>query len=407
MLRAIKVKLYPNKTQSTYLGRLIGSYRKIYNLSLDYKKTAYDLDKTNINRNQISKKFHGDWLKSNELSFLTEHNTKVLKQSIIDMEDAYKHFFKDKSGFPKFKSKHSAKQSVRFPLESISKKNNYLSKKLTLNKQLKDLKFKCSDKYLKYLDKNKQSIRSATLSKSKSGTYSLSILVDGDLLREVKKPINNLIGIDLGIKDFVITSNGDKCLNIKIIRNNKNTLKKLHRNLSKKVNGSKNKEKARIKLSKKHEKLNNIKDNYLHEVSNWLIDENQIISIENLSVKNMLKNHCLAKSIQELSLNRFKSMLKYKAVWYGRTLVEVGRFYPSSKSCYECGNINKNLKLSDRTWTCPCCNTILDRDLNAAKNIRDEGLRILNKSKNTPPLGEIKAFGESNNSLLVELGNNN
>jgi len=436
MLISKKIRLYPNLNQKYYLDRLIGSYRKVYNLSLDYKKSSYDLDKTNIGMNEISKKFHNDWLKSQEFDFLNEHNTKVLKQSMIDMIDSYQNFFKGKSNFPKFKSKHSSKQSVRFPLESISKKNNYLNKKITLNKQLQNLKFRCSDKYIKYLDKNKEKIRSATLSKSKTGIYSLSILVDGDLLKEIKKPTNQSIGIDLGIKDFVVTSNEVKYLNIKSIRSNEKILKKYQRRLSKKVNGSKNKEKLRIKFSKKYEKIKNIKEDYLHKITNQLICENQIISIENLSVKNMMKNNNLAKSIQELSLYKFKSMLKYKADWFGRILIEIDRFYPSSKKCHECGEVNNNLKLSDRTWACPSCNAILDRDINAAKNILKEGLRILNeiinnlqpkniknigdlnnslicdirnlnKIINTLPLREIKAFGESNISLLDELGNNN
>ena len=394
MLRAIKVKLYPNKTQAIYLGKLLGCYRLIYNEALGFKKESYELDKTNINLSDLSKKFHGEWLKSDEFDFLNEHNTKVLKQSIRDMLDAYKRFFKNGSGFPNFKSKHSVKQSARFPLESISIKNNYLNNRLTLNAQVKNIKFKTSDKYKIYLDKNKDGIRSATLSKSKTGVYTLSFLVDGDLLREANHPINESIGIDLGIKDFIITDKGETRPNIKSNRNNKHSLKKLHQNLSKKMKGSKNKEKARIKLAKKHEKINNIKENYLHEVSNWLIDENQIIAIENLSVKNMMKNHKLAKSIQELSLNRFKNILKYKAEWYGRTIVEVGRFYPSSKTCYECGNIYKGLTLSDRIWACPNCDAKIDRDINAAKNIKREGLRILNEENNTRPLRGFKAFGE-------------
>ena len=266
MLRAIKVRLYPNKNQKNYINNLIGSYRLTYNLALDYKKSSYDKDKSNINLTQLGKKFHGEWLKSNEYNFLNEHNTKVLKQSLIDMLNAYNLFFKKNNSYPKFKSKHSASQSVRFPLESISKRNDYTTNKLTLNKQLKNIKFKTSKKYIKYLEKHKAEIRSATLSKNKSGKYYLSILVDGDLIRKViKTPINKSIGIDLGIKDFVITSKGDTKPNIKSIRNNEISLKKLHRNLSRKKNGSRNKNKARIKLAKKHEKIKEIFNGYQFE----------------------------------------------------------------------------------------------------------------------------------------------
>jgi putative transposase len=286
---------------------------------------------------------------------------------------------------------------------------------LTLISQLKDVKFKCSDEYKKYLNKYKGNIRSASLSKSKSGNYYLSILIDGDIDRVLSKPKNDVVGIDLGIKNFIICSEGTIYDNLKFQRNNERKLRKLNQSLSRKQKESKNKNKSRIKLAKFHEKLNNKKENYLHQVSNQLLNENQVIVTEDLNVKGMLKNRHLAKSIQELSLNRFKEMLIYKAKWYGRYLVEVDRFYPSSKLCSCCGYKNNELTLKDREWQCPECHTTHNRDLNAAINIKNEGKRILNNKifksndlKFTVPIrcGELTPL-ESSGCTLDELGKEN
>jgi len=376
MLRAIKIRLYPNETQKDYINNLLGSYRKVYNLALNHKIEVYKESGENHRIQQIGLEFHNNWTKSEEYHYLNEHNTKVLKQAIINMLDSYKRFFVNNAGFPKFKSKHDNNQSCRFPSEAISKRNNYETGKLTLIKQLKDIKFKCSDEYKYYLNKHKQNIKSATLTKTKSGKYFLSILVDGDLMKDKSKPNNDFIGLDLGIKDFIITSEGQSFENIKLKRNNKKKLAKLQRALSKKQKGSKNRDKQRVKLAKFYEKLNNKKENYLHHITNRLLDENQVIVIEDLNVKGMLKNHNLAKSIQELSLYRFKEMLKYKAEWYGNHIVEIDRFFPSSKLCNNCGYKNNGLKLSHREWSCPECGTNHNRDLNAAINILNEGKRL-------------------------------
>jgi putative transposase len=377
MLKAIKIRLYPNNGQEIYINKLLGCYRFVYNKCLDIKIKKYTEEGVNYNLKDLGNYFHQDLSKNEDYTWLNEHNTKVLKQSIINLLDSYKRFFINGNGFPKFKSKHDNLLSCRFPSEAISKKNNYLTNKLTLTGELKNIKFKCSDEYIKYLDKYKSNIKSATLSKTKSGNYFLSILIDGNLNKTLNKT-NNSVGIDLGIKDFIITSESEIFENIKIKRNNKNKLLKLNRNLSKKQKGSKNKNKARIKLARFHNKLNNKKENYLHHIVNTLLNENQVIVMENLNVKGMMKNHNLAKSIQELSLYRFKEILKYKAEWYGRDIIEIDRWFPSSKLCSNCGNKNNKLKLKDREWTCTSCNTTHDRDVNAAINILNEGKRILN-----------------------------
>jgi putative transposase len=377
MLKAIKIKLYLNKSQQVYIGKLLGCYRLVYNRCLDRKKTAYVDKKQNLGLNELGNYFHQDLTKGEEFKFLTEHNTKVLKQSILDLLDSYKRFFINGNGFPKFKSKHDNNQSCRFPLETISRKNNYQLNRVTLTSNLKNLKFRCSDKDKKYLTKYKSGIRSATLTKTKCGNYFLSILVEGLVEKQLPKALNDIVGIDLGIKNFIVCSDGKTYDNIKIKRSNQKKLIKLNRQLSKKINDSNNKNKCRIKLARFHEKLNNQKENYLHQVSNQLLNENQIIVMENLNVSGMLKNHKLARSIQDLNLFRFKSILIYKANWYDRYIVEIDRWFPSTKLCSVCGNKNNDLTLSNRNWKCPICKTYHDRDLNAAKNIEKEGLRLL------------------------------
>jgi putative transposase len=212
----------------------------------------------------------------------------------------------------------------------------------------------------------------------KSGKYFLSILIEGDSMKTLDKPINKIIGIDLGIKTFIVDSKGNEYENIKTKRNNEKKLAKLHRQLSKKVKGSKNKEKARIKLARYYERLNNKKQEYLHSITNKLLNENQVIAMEDLNVKGMMQNHHLARAIQELSLYDFKSKLIYKSNWYDRYVVEVGRYFASSKLCSNCGYKNVNLTLKDRSWVCPICGMKHDRDKNAAINIENEGNKIFN-----------------------------
>ena len=404
MLRAIKIRLYPTKQQTEYINKLLGSYRFVYNQSLNKKINDYKDNQINHNLSSLGKYFHNDLTKNPDFSWLQDYNTKILKQSIIDLLEAYSRFFKNNNGFPKFKSKHD-KQSCRFPLETISKKQDF-SKKLINLSSLKNLKFKTSDKYINYLIKNQSNIRSATLSKNKSGEYYLSILIDGDLLKQLDNPKNFSIGIDLGIKDFVITSKGDTFNNLKLIRNNQEKLSKLQKYHSRKKKSSKNKEKSRLRLAKYHQRLKNIKENYLHKVINTLLNENQVICMENLNVKGMMKNHNLARSIQELSLNRFQIILKYKSNWYSRNIINIDRFFPSSKTCSDCGYINKELKLSDREWVCPDCGVIHDRDNNAAINIENEGLKIyLKLYKNKIPICDGKLTPlESSQKTLNELG---
>lgn len=375
MLRAIKIRLYPNKEQATRINKLLGCYRVVYNQCLNRKIESYKNEGKSENLSTLGKFVHHELLKDENFIWLREQNTKVLKQAVKDMLSAYKNFFERHSGYPKFKSKHDNKQSCRFEIGAISKRNDYTTYHLSLA-NIRNIKFRCNEKYAKYLQKHRDNIRQATLTKLPCGEYYLSILVDGNLTHKVKDT-NSSIGIDLGIKDFVITSEGEVFNNLHFKKSETKKIKRLQHRLSKKQKGSNNRNKARIRLAKVYKKINDRKQYYLHAVSNSLIDENQVICMEDLNVRGMVKNHNLAESICEMNFGEFRRMLEYKANWYNRKIVFVDRFYPSSKTCHNCGYINKTLTLKDRQWVCPQCGEVIERDYNAALNILDEGLRIM------------------------------
>ena len=379
MLRAIKVRLYPNKVQEQTLNRVLGSYRFVYNHMLARKQNAYKLDKTNLGLNELSKYFHGTLLKDEIYDWLKKHNTQVMQQAIRQMDGAYQRFFKQYNGFPKFKSKKD-KQSALFPINAISKRNTFETRHIRLTKLLKNIKFKCSDLYFKRIQTYKDNIRSATISKTKSGNYFLSILIEIPECEYVKfKRTNKQVGIDLGIKDFIITSDGDVFGNKHFFKKEEKKIARLQKQLSRKVKGSNNRNKQRVRLAKVFERLTNKKENYIHFVVNELLIRYDTIFMEDLNVKGMLKNHKLAKAIQEVGFYKFKLVLQTKALQNNKQVHLVDRFYPSSKTCSCCGYKNQDLKLSDREWTCPICLAKHDRDINAAKNILFEGERLLQK----------------------------
>ena len=406
MLRAVKIRLYPNKEQAIMMNKLLGCYRVVYNQCLARKIKSYEENKVSENLATLGQFVHHELLKDDNFIWLREQNTKVLKQAVKDMLTAYKNFFERHTSYPKFKSKHDNKQSCRFELGAISKRNVYTTYHLSLA-NIRNVKFRCNEKYAQYLQKHHDNIRQATLSKLPCGEYYLSILVDGDLIHKVKET-DASVGIDLGVKDFVITSEGEVFKNFHFKKSETKKIKRLQRQLSKKQKGSNNRNKVRIKLAKVYKRINDRKQYYLHAVSNSLIDENQVICMEDLNVKWMVKNHNLAESICEMNFGEFRRMLEYKANWYNRKIVVVNKFYPSSKTCHNCDYINKELKLSDRKWICPNCGEIIERDYNAALNILDEGLRILESTINvgcsTPELtlADYPTVDEPNSNVMLK-----
>lgn len=377
MLRAIKVRLYPNKEQEQTLNKTLGCYRFVYNHMLALKQQEYNKNKKSLGLKELSRYFYGTLRKDEQYSWIKEQITKVMEQAIRQMLTAYGNFFKQHNGFPKFKSKKD-RQTALFPIGTISRRNTFETRHITLTKQLKKIKFRCSDLYLRRLQKYSKNIRNATLSKSKSGNYFLSILVEMEDT-ELKKfeHTDKQVGIDLGVKDFVITSDGEVFENKHFLKNEEKKLNRLKRQLSKKKVGSNNREKQRVKIAKLFESMTNKKDAYIHYVVNKLLQSYDTIFMEDLNVQGLLRNHSLAKAIQEVGLFNFKQVLANKALENGKQVISVDRFYPSSKTCSKCGYKKKDLTLSDREWTCPNCGTKHNRDINAAVNILIEGKRII------------------------------
>ena len=372
MLKAIKIRIYPTVEQVDFINKQLGCCRFVYNNCLAFRKDSYQNEHVSISSSSAVK--HITVLKKDN-EWLKDVHSKVLQQSVRDMNQAYDNFFKLHRGFPKFKSKHDNRQSCRFPKDAfIGVRGN----RIDLIKVLKDIHFKCSRNDERYLNRNQDKVKSITLSKEPNGKFYLSVLIDKPL-RQVPQS-SSMVGLDLGIKDFAVTSDGQVIENFHFKKNEESRLKRLQRQISKKVVGSKNREKARLRFAKLNEKIRNRKLNFLHDVTNHLIDENQVIVMEDLNVKGMVRNHKLAESISEVNWGEFRRILAYKAAWHGRQLVFIDRFYPSSKRCNHCGYINKGLTLKDRQWVCPECGSLIDRDYNAALNILEEGQRIIGLS---------------------------
>ena len=372
MLKAIKIRIYPTVEQVDFINKQLGCCRFVYNNCLAFRKDSYQNEHISVSSSEAVK--HITVLKKDN-EWLKDVHSKVLQQSVRDMNQAYDNFFKLHKGFPKFKSKHDNRQSCRFPKDAfIGVRGN----RIDLIKVLKDIHFKCSRNDERYLNRNQDKVKSITLNKEPNGKFYLSVLIDKPL-RQVPQS-SSMVGLDLGIKDFAVTSDGQVIENFHFKKNEESRLKRLQRQISKKVVGSKNREKARLRFAKLNEKIRNRKLNFLHDVTNHLIDENQVIVMEDLNVKGMVRNHKLAESISEVNWGEFRRILTYKAAWHGRRLVFIDRFYPSSKRCNHCGYIYKELTLKDRQWVCPECGSLIDRDYNAALNILEEGERIIGLS---------------------------
>ena len=366
--RAYKYRIYPAKDQEVLINKHIGCCRWLYNYALEKKTKAYKKDKTKLSRFDLSADLP-NLKKKEETQWLKEVNSQSLQMSLKNMDEAFVRFFKEKKGFPKFKNKHYSRQSFSVPQNT---KVDWDNKRVSIPK-IKNIRFVVDRK-------TDGEVKSSTVSRTPTGKYFISILVDTGVKppeKHIIKPKTS-VGVDLGIKDFLITSNGEKVSNPKYLRNYLFKLKRLQRRASHKQKGSNNRKKRNLRVAKLHERIHNSRTDFLHKISSKLISENQTICLEDLNVKGMMKNHCLAQSISDCSWSKFNEFLEYKAEWNGVNIVRIGRFEPSSKMCSNCGHIKRDLTLKDRKWQCGSCHAKHDRDINAAKNILDFGLHYNN-----------------------------
>ena len=387
MLKTYEYRLYPNKEQRTIIGKHFGCTRFVYNKILalrteEFKKgvklSKYDL--VNI----MSK-----WKYTEELSWLGEVLAQSLQQAVFRVDSAFIKFFREKAGYPKFKSKKEHRSTYSIP-QGV--KINFDNHKIYLPK-VGWVNFRIDRTF-------EGKIKTCTVKQVPSGKYFVSVLFEDDKEPPQSLPIeeNTTIGIDLGLSTFATLSNGYKYKRMRFINKEEKKLNVLQRRLSKKVKGSKNREKARIKLARQYERLTNIRKDYLHKVSTSIINESQVntVCLETLNLNNLVKNHRMAKSVYDAGLCTFKLMLEYKAEKAGKNILYIGRFEPSSQLCSNCGYQNpevKNLKI--REWVCPKCGATHDRDINAAINIKNIALSEHNLKYQNSGLGKSVELVES------------
>ena len=362
--KSYKFRINPTKEQIVLISKHFGATRFVFNRYLNSRKETYIEEKKSLNYYDNANDL--TVLKKDEqFVWLKEINSQSLQSSLRNLDTAYNKFFRKQTKFPRFKSKFD-RQSFTIP-QSV---------------YIEDGKLQIP-KFKKGIDINihreiEGKLLFATISKSTTGKYYVSITCEVEYIPFEKT--NSKVGIDTGIKDLAILSDGKVYKNIKTLKTNLKKLKYNQRQLSKKVKGSNSRLKQKSKLATVHEKVTNIRKDYLHKVSTEIIKNHDVICIEDLAVKNMMKNHKLAQAFSDVSLGAFYTMLEYKANWNEKTIVKIDRFFPSSKACNVCNYINQDLTLKDREWTCKSCNTVHDRDFNASINIKKQGLKILSGS---------------------------
>lgn len=364
MLKAYKYKIKPNKQQQELLGKFFGCVRYVYNWGLNAKTSAYKENGKAVGYSELAKELV-NIKKQDEYEWLNECPGVSLQQSLRCLDNAFTSFFRKNGKYPRFKSKKRSKdtvkfiQSVHFDFENWTVKLPKLGKvKLCMNKTF---------------DQSKCKQGTCTVSRDHCGTYWCIITVDDLKPKPTKTKLVkvNAVGIDLGIKDYAILSDGTKFTNPKHLEKVQRKLAWLQRDFARTKKDSKNHERMRIKVAKCYRSITNQRNDFLHKLSAHLVRNYDVICLEDLNVKGMEQNHHLARAIQGAAWGEFVRQLEYKSEWYGKNVLFIGRFEPSSKLCHKCGYINQKLQLKDREWVCPVCGEHHDRDVNAAKNIKE------------------------------------
>ena len=367
MLNAYKYRLHPTREQSRFFNKSFGCVRFIYNWGLQKRIEAYAKDKGRISYVQLCAMLT-ELKKEEQYSWLREVSTECLQQALRNLDAAFTRFFREKKGFPRFKSKSRSRQSYKAILS------------VHVDQERRRIKLPKIG-WVKYGNNRKfeGDVRSVTVSVTPSGKYYVSVLVDDGKEIPEKLPVtfDTTIGIDMGIKDFAVCSNGDTYENPGHLIKAEQRLRTLQKRLSRKKKGSNRRNRARMILAIQHEKVANRRQDYLHKISTKIVRENQAIVVEDLNTKGMMRNHRLSKAIGACGWSTFFKMLEYKCERQGKTFIRIGRFDPSSKMC-SCGHVYRGLKLSEREWVCPNCGSVNDRDLLAACNIKRFGLQEQN-----------------------------
>jgi putative transposase len=361
--RAYRYRFYPTKEQQQILARTFGCVRYVYNWALRLRIETYKAQKRSLSTNELSRRLT-TLKQQREQAFLNDVSSVPLQQSLRHLADAFTNFFEGRAGYPKFKARHD-KQSAEYTRAAFT----WDGVALRLAKMEDPLPVRWSRPLPEGVTPT-----TVTVSKDTAGRYFVSIRVEEEI-----KPLdvsNKAVGLDLGLKSMVVTSAGEAIGNPKFFARDAQKLARAQRRLCKKKKGSRNREKARRKVAGIHARIADRRRNYQQQLSSRIIRENQTICVESLRIKNMVKNHCLAKSIHDVGWGEFVRQLEYKAAWYGRTLVKIDTFFPSSKRCFDCGHVLETLALEEREWTCPKCGVHHDRDLNAANNVLAEGLSV-------------------------------
>lgn len=380
MLKAYKYRIYPNKAQEVLLAKHFGCARYIYNYGLERKIKSYAETQKSVSRFTVQADLPR-LKKVENTKWLAEVNSLSLQAALLNLDRAFTRFFKEKKGFPKFKSKHDNRQSFQVPQNTGV---DYEAKRVYLPKFKEGIKCKFDRQF-------KGKIKTSTVSRTPTGKYFISILVETNENSVPKTPIdeNKAIGVDLGIKTFATLSDGTEIQNPKNFKKSLRRLKRLQRSVSRKAKGSNTRKKSVKLLAIQYERVTNRRKDFLHKTSRFLIDHYDTICLETLSASNMVKNHRLAQALSDISIGTFNAYMDYKAEWYGKNIIRIGQFEPSSKMC-SCGHIYKELTLKDRVWTCPVCGSVNQRDLLAANNIK----KFAFKSNNTAGTVGIYAGGD-------------
>jgi putative transposase len=365
--RAFKSRFYPTDEQATELSRTFGCVRLVYNKALEARTTAWSQEARRVTYAESSGLLTR-WKQSEELAFLNEVSSVPLQQALRHLQGAFVNFWAKRAGYPKFKSRKKSRLSAEYTRSAFTFRNGALR----LAKMAEPLDIVWSRPLPEGAEPS-----TVTVSRDSAGRWFVSMLCRDTSIRPLPPAPNQVVGIDAGITSLVTLSTGEKIGNPKFEKQDRERLVRAQRELARKEKGSRNRDKARVKVARVHARIADRRRDCLHKLTTRLVRENQAIVIEDLSVRNMLGNHTLARAISNAAWFELRSQLEYKCAWYGRVLVVVDRFYPSSKTCSLCGHQVTALPLDVREWTCAACDATHDRDVNAACNLEAAGLAVI------------------------------